>query len=146
MEAEPDLARSCLDAGNAFGDLERPYTRTALEANVALHPLIPLYDVLYTRGSGVLWFYDEQGNFILAVFCRKGVRQGCVLGTTILCVTVRPVYDALLVILGPEGFLFSYADDVYMGGLPVNVARALIVAISLYRMIGLALGWGSKKT
>ena len=49
MEAEPDLARVCLDASNAFGDLERPCIRAALETNVAHHPLIPLYDVLYTR-------------------------------------------------------------------------------------------------
>ena len=42
MEAEPDLARACLDASNAFGDQERPCIREALEANVALHPLIPL--------------------------------------------------------------------------------------------------------
>ena len=60
-----------------------------------------MYDVLYLRVQGFLWFYDELGNFILAVFCRKGVRQDCVLGTTIFCVTVRPVYDALLIILGP---------------------------------------------
>jgi len=146
MEAEPDLARSCLDACNAFGDLERPCIRAALEANVALHPLIPLYDVLYTRGSGVMWFYDELGNFILAIFGRRGVRQGCVLGTTILCITIRPVYDALLAILGPEGFLFSFADDVYMGGLPVYVAQALTEAVDLYRMVGLTLGWGPKKT
>jgi len=73
MEAEPDLARACMDASNAFGDLERPCIRVALEANVALHPLIPLYDVLYTRGAGALWFYDELGNFILCVFCRRGV-------------------------------------------------------------------------
>jgi hypothetical protein len=146
MEVKPDLAKSCIDACNAFGDLERPCIRVALEANVALHPLIPLYDVLYTRGVGILWFYEDLGNFILAVFCRKGVRhQGCVLGTTILCVNVRPVYDALLVILGPKGF-FSYADDAYMGGLPVNVARTLTAAIILYRMIGLTLGWGPKKT
>jgi hypothetical protein len=146
MEAKSDLARSCMDACNALGDLERPCIRAALEANVALHPLIPLYDVIYTRGSGVMWFYDELGNFILAVFCRRGVRQGCVLGTTILCITVRPLYNALLVTLGPEGFLFIYADDVYMGGLPINVARALTAAIDLYRMIGLTLGWGPKKT
>ncbi len=93
-----------------------------------------------------MWFYDELGNFVLAVFCRRGVRQGCVLGTTILYITVRPVYDALLVTLGPEGFMFSYADNVYMGGLPANVARALTNAIDLYRMIGLTLGWGPKKT
>ena len=47
---------------------------------------------------------------------QTGVRQGCVLGTTILWVTIRPTYDALLDLLGPDGFLFNYADDVYMGG------------------------------
>ncbi len=73
MEAEPDLARATLDASNAFGDMERPCIRVALEANVALHPLIPLYDVLYTRGKGELWFYDEMGTFILGVLCRRGV-------------------------------------------------------------------------
>ena len=114
MEAELELSRACLDASNALGDLERPCIRAAPAANVALHPLLPLYDVLYTRGTGVLWFYDELGNFILIVFSRKEARQGCVLGMTILCITVRPVYDALLLTLGPESFLFSYADDVYI--------------------------------
>ena len=52
LEAEPYLARSCLDAANAFGDMERPCMRAAMEANLALHPLIHLYDVLCTRRSG----------------------------------------------------------------------------------------------
>ena len=65
---------------------------------------------------------------------------------TILCIIVRHVYDALLVILGPEGFLLSYADDVYMGGLPINVALALDAASGIYAMIGLSLGWGPRKT
>jgi hypothetical protein len=146
MEAEPDLARATLDANNAFGDLERPCIKTALEANVALHPLIPLYDVLYTRGKRELWFYYEQGNFVLSVLCRKGVRQGCVLGTTMLCITVKSVYDAILVILGPERSLFNYADGVDLGGVPGNVALALAAALDLYRMIGLSLGWGPRKT
>ncbi len=63
------------------------------------------------------------------------------LGTTILCITVKPVYDAILIILGPEGFLFSYVDDVYMGWVPGNVA-----ASGLYAMIGLALSWGPRMT
>ena len=54
MEALPDLARATLDDINAFGDLERPCIRAALLANVHLHQLIPLYDVLYTRGIGEL--------------------------------------------------------------------------------------------
>ena len=68
------------------------------------------------------------------------------MGTNLLCITVRPVYDALLVILGPEGFLFSYVDDVYMGGAPRNVALALAAVSELYAMIGLSLGWGPRKT
>jgi hypothetical protein len=127
-EAEPDLARACLDASNALADLERPCIRAALEANVALHPLIPFYDVLNIRGKGELWFYDGLGNFILNVLCRKGVRQGCVLGTAILCITVLHVYDAILVILGPKGYFFSYAYDMYLGGKQWNVALALDAA------------------
>jgi hypothetical protein len=49
MEAELALARSCLDANNAFGDVERPCVRASLEASVALHLGIPLYDVFQTR-------------------------------------------------------------------------------------------------
>jgi len=62
-----------------------------------------------------------------------------------MCVTVRPIYDVLLVILGPEEFLFSFTDDVYMGGVPWNVALALDAASALYAMIGLSLRWGPRK-
>jgi hypothetical protein len=93
-----------------------------------------------------MWFYDEMGNFILCALCRKGVRQGCVLGMTILCITVRPVYDALMAILDPEGYLFSYASDIYMSGTSMRVALALDVASDMYSMIALHLGWGPKNT
>jgi hypothetical protein len=83
-------------------------------ADISLHPLIPLYDVMYTKGNGELWYYDELDYFVVCVLCKCGVRQGCVLGTTIMCITVKPVYDALRELLGPEGFFFSYADDAYM--------------------------------
>jgi hypothetical protein len=65
---------------------------------------------------------------------------------TVLCITIRPLYDAMLVILGPEGFLFSYTDDVYMDGAPGSVALALVAASNLNGMTGLQLEWGSKKT
>ncbi len=100
--------------------------------HVLLHPLIPLFDVLYTRGSGELWFYDEFGNFVLSLFCKRGVRQGCVLGTTIRCIIDKHVYDALRDLVGPKGFMFSYADDVYMGVEPVLVALTLTTAPCIY--------------
>ena len=63
-----------------------------------------------------------------------------------MCITVKPVYEAILVILRPEGFLFSYANDVYLGGVPGNVALALAAAPGLYGMTCFSLGWGSRKT
>jgi hypothetical protein len=56
------------------------------------------------------------------------------MGTTILCITLRPVYDALLNLLGPEGFLFSYVDDVYIGGIPFKVVLTLSAAPDLLHL------------
>ena len=41
--------------------------------------------------------------------------------------------------------MLNYADDVYMGGLPMNVALALDAASDIHAMIGLSLGWGPRK-
>jgi len=65
--------------------------------------------------------------------------------TTILCITIRLVYDALLDLLGSEGFLFIYIDDVYMGGVSIHVPLALSAALGIYDMVGLQLEWGPKK-
>ena len=64
-----------------------------------------------------------------------------------MCVTLRLVYDALLALLGPDGLLFNYADDVYMGEVPYQVALGLSEAPSFYyAIVGLRLGWDPKKT
>ena len=80
MEAKPDLARACLDAINAFGDMVRSCIRAALEANVAMHPPIPMYDVLYSRGQGELWYYDEWGNFVMTFLLFQRSSPGMRLG------------------------------------------------------------------
>jgi hypothetical protein len=51
MEAELiiDLARSCLGATDAFGDLERPCINTALEAKIT-PPNPPLRCAIHKRG------------------------------------------------------------------------------------------------
>ena len=54
------------------------------------------------------------------------------LGTNIRGVKILPVYDALLFLLGSDGFLFTYADDVYMGGVPIQVAITLSATPGLY--------------
>ena len=50
-----------------------------MEATVALHPRIPLYDVLYTRGSSKFWFYDEMGTSSWMGFAVAGYAWGAFL-------------------------------------------------------------------
>ena len=64
LESNGKLSASCLDGINAFGEINRDYIRAALMANPDLRPLIPLFEMLYERGSGELFYYDENGNYI----------------------------------------------------------------------------------
>ncbi len=61
------------------------------------------------------------------------------LGTTVFRITTSLDYDAMLALLGPEEFLFSYADNVYMEVL-ILMAVALSEARGLYAMVGLKVG------
>ncbi len=42
--------------------------------------------------------------------------------------------------------MFSYADDVYMGITPPNIAHTLTQAHIIFEAAGITLGWGPKKT
>ena len=49
--------------------------------------------------------------------------------------------------LGQEGMLVAFLDDVYLHGPPVmNVAAAVSAAPSLYKNVGLRIGWGHAKS
>ena len=79
MEVKPILARASRDAINTYGEIERECIEAAIKAIPYLHRLLPLYELMYKRGEGVLWYYDENGNFVLGARNKRGVRQGCVL-------------------------------------------------------------------
>jgi hypothetical protein len=49
-------------------------------------------------------------------------------------------------LLGLEECLLSYADDIYMGDTPPNIAHTLIDVLDIYGAVDLMLGWGPKKT
>ena len=68
-----------------------------------LHCLLPLFDMLYTDRDGELWYFDEDGVLRHKLFSRRGIRQGCVLGIFIFCITVAPIYKSLRNELGPKG-------------------------------------------
>jgi hypothetical protein len=74
MEVKPTLAGASLDAINAYGEIERECIEAAIRANPNRHKLLPLFELLYKRGEGVPWYYDENGKFVLGVKNKRGVR------------------------------------------------------------------------
>jgi hypothetical protein len=95
MESNGMLSTTCLEAINAFGEIELNYIRAALLANPSLYMLIPLFEMLYERGSGEPWYYDENGNFVDSHYGRSGVCKGCVIGAFMFCMAMYPVYAKL---------------------------------------------------
>ena len=115
-------------------------------ADPRLHCILPPYDMVYTDREGELWFFDEEGNLTHNQASRKGVRQGCVLGLFVFCVTMAPIYKALREKLGQDGMLVAFSDHVYLHGSSVNVAAAVSAVPSLYKKVGLRIGWGPAKS
>ena len=60
MESIGFFATSCLDGINALGEIERDYIHAELEASPSLHMLISMFEIVYERGNGQLWYYDEK--------------------------------------------------------------------------------------
>ena len=74
MEAKPSLAGARLDAINAYGDIERECIEAVIKANPYLHRLLSLYELLYKHRERVLWYYDENGKFVMGAKNKRGVR------------------------------------------------------------------------
>jgi len=146
MEVSPFPAGASLDATNAFGEIERDCIETATRADPYLHILLPLFKLLYKRGEGVLWYNEENVKFVLGVRNIRGVRQGCVLGTFLFCITMRPVYARLRDAVGEEGVLYTYCDDFYLLALAEHMATALHEAPEIFGKVGLRIGYGPGKT
>jgi hypothetical protein len=115
LEVKLKLAGASLDCINAYGEIERECIEAAIRANPYLQLLLPLLELLYKRGEGVLWYYDEHMNFVMETRNKRGARQGCFLGMFLFCVTMAPVYERLSrALVGEEGPVYAYCDDSYI--------------------------------
>jgi hypothetical protein len=146
MEAKPALAGASLDAINAYGEIERECIEAAIRANPFLHKLLPLFELLYKKGEGVLWYYDKNGKFVLGARQKRGDRQGCVLGMFLFCLTMEPVYARLRAEVGQEGVLYTYCDDSYLLAPVGQMATMFHTAPTIFGKVGLRLGYGPGKT
>jgi len=72
--------------------------------NPSMHMLIPLFEMLYERGSGELLYYDENVTFVESHLSRSGVREGRVVGVFLFCLAIYPA--KLRALLGPDGALY----------------------------------------
>ena len=146
MEGGENLAAMSADAINAFNEQHREAMRAALLANPALHGLLDLFDMLYgPDADGSAWLYGPPSSPpVFTLQCRRGVRQGCALGTFLFCLTMAPVYDQIRAMVGDAGALFAFSDDAYCISSPVILAAVLKELTPLYRLVGI--GWGNGKT
>ena len=74
------------------------------------------------------------------LFSRTCVRQGYVLGAFLFCLVIYTIYDRLQALLGSDGALYAYSDDVYLISDPVRMAKALSTAPVIYTKVGLIIG------
>ena len=145
IECDGNLFAACMDAINAFGEIERDCICVALLANPSFHLLLSVFEKRYERGSGELWFYDEHGSYVESHFIRRGARQGCVLGAFHFCLAMYPVYARLGALLGLNGSLYAYSDDVYLLSDPARMVAAMATARVIYKKAGLRISWGPGK-
>jgi hypothetical protein len=59
---------------------------------------------------------------------------------------MRPIYERLGALLGLDGALYAYSDNIYLVADPGNMSAALAAAPSFYRKVGLRIGCGLGKT
>ncbi len=56
------------------------------------------------------------------------------------------VYARLSALLGPEGAMYAYSNDVYLASDPINMSLALAAMPSIYNKVELRIGGGHGKT
>ena len=148
LEDRPDLAAVSLDAENAFNMLDRGAVEAALRADPSLHPLIPIFEMLYKDRDPELWYYGSDnvdGCPKSILTSKRGVRQGDPLSMALFCITVAPVWDELLRVAG-DGVLLAYADDGILFVPPSRVAHVNNKLDSILGQVGLSPVRSPKKT
>ena len=152
LQSREDLCVFTIDNINAFNAVERPAIERALWANPSLHPLLPLFYMLYLDRQGALWYYGagRRGNAPFATLSSaRGVRQGCVLGMVLFAVTVASVYEELATLGGPPGdqaAIFAIADDATCVLSPDYVPALAAGLEQAFGRVGLRVGYGPGKT
>ena len=64
------------DQLNAYGEVKCKCNEAPIKANPFLHHLPPLFEMLNKRGTGEMWYHDEDRNFVISKQSMRGVHHG----------------------------------------------------------------------
>ena len=122
LETHPDWLDATLDIRNAFNALHRrEYFRIVTES---FPSLLPWVSTMYSSPTDLFFRLDDSLPSVIPSRC--GVRQGCPLGAQLFALGLHPLLCRLQQLVGMDGFVLAYADDIHILGPPAVVRRALL--------------------
>jgi hypothetical protein len=111
---------SC-DFANAFNCVSRAKIFESLLAEPTLSKLVPLTYWLY--GSPSSLYVRRPGQDPYHIRSCTGARQGCVLGTALFCLAVKPLYERVTASV-PTVKAIAICDDITFAGTADDTIRA----------------------
>jgi hypothetical protein len=120
LQSEGSHLLSC-DFANAFNTVLRSKIFEALAAEPSLSKLAPLAHWLY--GSPSSLYVRGQGQELHHIRSCTGARQGCVLGTALFCLAVKPLYERALA-AAPSVKAIAICDDITFAGAADDTIKA----------------------
>ena len=126
---------SC-DFANAFNNVSRTKIFEALLGEPKLAGLLPLTYWLYGTASSLYVYRRGQSPHLIT--STTGTRQGCVLGTALFCIAVKPLFASVIERI-PTIRAVAISDDINLVGTVPDTIQAFDTLEELSPQYGLSL-------
>ena len=122
LDSHPSLVDVALDIPNAFNSI----SRGAFLPIVASHfpDLLPWVNSMYAEPT-YLFFGGKPDKLSTVITSSRGTRLGCPLEAQLFALGLHPHLCALARLVGENGSVIAYADDIHLIGSPATVGLAL---------------------
>jgi len=123
LESHPSFVDVALDIRNAFNSV----ASGAFLLIVASHfpDLLPWVNSMYAEPSTYVFVGGKPDKPSTLIASSSGTRQGCPPGAQLFALAMHPHLSALARLVGKNGSVIAYADDIHLIGSPATVGLAL---------------------